>query len=84
MHDTQHHDPGADHTVPFCAGGGPLLDYQGLLAARLRDGEPVHFRGVAQLRNVLTDGCGPCFTASRPDALRIALENASSCLDVQD
>lgn len=53
------------------------------VASRLRSGEPVDARGVAQLRALLADGGGPCYTASRPDALSIALRSVSEALDVQ-
>ena len=54
------------------------------IASRLRSGAPVDARGVARLRGLLCDGCGPCYAPSRPDALSIALSTVSDMLDVQD
>jgi hypothetical protein len=54
------------------------------IAARLRSGRPVGARGVAWLRELLSDGSGPCYTQIRVDALTAALQAASIWLDVND
>jgi hypothetical protein len=51
---------------------------------RLRAREPVNARGVARLNDILTDGAGPCYVPSRPDALRLELEIVDKLLDVRD
>jgi hypothetical protein len=50
------------------------------IAAQLRAGEPVDARGVAGLRLLLCDGSGPFYVATRPGALREALEEIARCL----
>jgi len=52
------------------------------IASRLRDGAPLNPRGLAALRVLLADGCGPCYTASRLDALTVAAEQVREWLDV--
>jgi hypothetical protein len=53
------------------------------VASRLHSGEPVDARGVARLHTLLADGGGPCYTASRPDALSVALRSVSASLDIE-
>ncbi len=53
------------------------------LAERLRAEAPVNPRGVAALRRVVSDGSGPCYRHSRPDALVDALADATRWLDVE-
>jgi hypothetical protein len=50
------------------------------ITARLRSTEPVAARGVAMLRELLGDGCGPCFISSHPAALTEALDQVSRWL----
>ena len=52
------------------------------LASRLRSPEPVDVRGVAQLRELLSDGASPCFVRLYPEALTVALQEAALWLDV--
>jgi hypothetical protein len=52
------------------------------ISSRLRSGEPLDARGVARLRALLSDGAGPCYTRSQPDALALALQTVSESLDV--
>ncbi len=52
------------------------------ISSRLRSGEPVDGRGVARLRALLSDGAGPCYTRSQPNALALALQTVSASLDV--
>jgi hypothetical protein len=40
------------------------------MIARLRDGRPIWPGGVARIREMLADGCGPLFTGERHGALR--------------
>jgi hypothetical protein len=54
------------------------------LAARLRGGAPIDARGIAQLRQLLCNGSGPCYAAICPEALTVALEEVSRGLDIQD
>ena len=54
------------------------------LASRLRSNEPVDVRGITQLRELLSDGAGPCFMLLYPEALTVALQEASRWLDVED
>lgn len=54
------------------------------LACRLRDRAPVDAHGIAQLRQLLSDGDGPCYTSIHPEALTVALEKVSRCLGVED
>jgi hypothetical protein len=54
------------------------------LASRLRDSAPVDAQGVALLGQLLSDGAGPCYTRIHPEALTVALEKVSHCLDVAD
>jgi hypothetical protein len=44
----------------------------------------VSAHGVARLNDILTDGSGPCYVPSRPDALRLDLEIIDKLLDVPD
>jgi hypothetical protein len=53
-------------------------------ALRLRAGAPVDARGMARLKLLLSDGAGPCYAPSRPDALAIELQTVSQWLDVRD
>ena len=54
------------------------------LSARLRSGIPVDARGMARLRELLSDGSGPCYARVSPDALRAELQAVADVLDVQD
>jgi hypothetical protein len=54
------------------------------VAGRLRDGEPVDARGIATLRELLSDGLGPCYANTHPGALAVALEAVSQWLDAVD
>jgi hypothetical protein len=54
------------------------------LASRLRDSAPVDAQGVALLGQLLSDGAGRCYTCIHPEALTVALEEVSHCLDVAD
>jgi hypothetical protein len=42
------------------------------ITSRLRDGAPLDARGVARLKDVITDGAGPCYKRSHRDALNDA------------
>jgi hypothetical protein len=53
-------------------------------ALRLRAGAPVAARGMARLKLLLSDGAGPCYASSRPDALLIELQTITQWLDVRD
>jgi hypothetical protein len=52
------------------------------ISSRLRSGEPVDAGGVARLRALLSDGAGPCYARSQPDALALALQTVSASLNV--
>jgi hypothetical protein len=54
------------------------------MAFRLRSRSPVAAHGMARLKLLLSDGVGPCYAPSRPDALVIELQTVSQWLDVQD
>jgi hypothetical protein len=54
------------------------------MAFRLRAGTPVAARGMARLKLLHSDGVGPCYAPSRPDALVIELQTVSQWLDVRD
>jgi hypothetical protein len=54
------------------------------MAFRLRSRSPVAARGMARLKLLLSDGVGPCYAPSRPDALAIELQTVSQWLDVRD
>jgi len=51
------------------------------LARRLRDPRPAQPKGVALVRQLLTLGDGPLYTAAAPDALRHAVRDATDELD---
>jgi len=51
------------------------------LTARLKDGEPVDPRGVAGLHLLITDGTGPFYVATDPQALADALAPICGWLD---
>jgi hypothetical protein len=54
------------------------------LASRLRGSAPVDPRGIAALKDLLTDGAGPVYTPSDPNTLKRQLELIDQWLDVQD
>lgn len=51
------------------------------LASRLRGAAPVHPRGVAALKDLVTDGGGPIYMHGDPDALKIYLETIELWMD---
>jgi hypothetical protein len=54
------------------------------LASRLRRSAPVDPRGIAALKDLLTDGGGPVYTPGDPDTLKRQLEAIDQWLDVPD
>jgi len=52
------------------------------LCDRLLNGGPVSAYGVAQLRAILADGCGPLYQRNSPDDLGARLRRALCALDV--
>ncbi len=54
------------------------------LGRRLRDGTPVSAQGVAALREVVADGCGPLYSAVSGDSLGRLLAAVAESLDVPD
>lgn len=54
------------------------------LASRLRGIGPVAPRGIAALKNLLTDGAGPVYTHGDPETLRRRLAAIDRWLDVPD
>ena len=54
------------------------------VASLLRSTRPVDARGVARVVVLLTDGGGPCYVSSHPQALEGALQSASQWLDAPD
>ena len=54
------------------------------LASRLRGNVPVDPRGVAALKDLLSDGTGPCYMHGHPDTLKLRLQAIDQLLDVQD
>jgi hypothetical protein len=54
------------------------------LASRLRGNAPVDPRGIAELKDLLSDGAGPCYTHGHPDTLKLRLQAIDRRLDVQD
>jgi hypothetical protein len=54
------------------------------IAFRLRVGTPIDARGMARLKLLLSDGVGPCYAPSRPEALLIELQTVARWLDVRD
>ncbi len=68
--------------VPICRAEVDVArDEIVLLAERLRDPRPVRPRGVALVRRLLTDGCGPLYVASPNDELWRQLRRAMTALD---
>jgi hypothetical protein len=53
------------------------------VAARLRAGEPVDPRGVAALRNLLTDGTSSVYTCGDPETLAYALHRIEWWLEAR-
>src|SRR5579883_2615508 len=51
------------------------------IASRLRSGDPVDARGLARLRLLLSDGCGPCYVPIHRSALSVALDDVARWLD---
>jgi len=70
--------------VPPCReqvrGAMPLIV---AVRSRLLSGEPLAAQGIARLKTVLSDRCGPCYVRSGPDALAVALQEISKLLDVR-
>ncbi|MBV9047787.1 MAG: hypothetical protein JOY58_05940 [Solirubrobacterales bacterium] len=62
----------------------PARTLIGELAVRLRSRRPVAARGVAELRALLSDGAGPCYVSSDPQALTRALEAVSRWMDTRE
>jgi hypothetical protein len=54
------------------------------LASRLRGNAPVAARGMAALKNLLTDGGGPVYTRGNPDELKDCLQAVEEWLHAQD
>jgi hypothetical protein len=54
------------------------------LASRLRGSAPVDARGVAALKDLLTDGGGPVYSPGDPNTVKRQLEVIDQWLDVQD
>ena len=54
------------------------------LSSRLRGDAPVDPRGIAALKDLLSDGAGPCYTPAHPDTLKLRLQAIDRSLDVQD
>jgi hypothetical protein len=54
------------------------------IAAQLRDGEPVNTRGVAALRDAISDGSGPFYNVLSGDSLVRMLAGIEQSLDVRD
>jgi len=54
-----------------------------LLARRLRAPGPVSARGVARVRVLLTDGCGPLYFRGATEELRVAVARALADLEVR-
>jgi hypothetical protein len=55
-----------------------------LLSARLRSSAPLSARGVALLRDLLTDGGGPLYRPSAPTALANKVRAIDELLDIVD
>jgi hypothetical protein len=53
------------------------------LSWRLRGNAPLDPRGVAALKDLLSDGAGPCYTPAHPDTLKRLLQVIGQSLDVQ-
>ena len=63
-----------------------VLDAEAMLgevADRLASGQPVDARGVAQIRLLLRDGCGPLYTRPQADDLQSALDAAIEALELR-
>ncbi len=54
-----------------------------MLAARLRASDPVDPRGVAALKNLLSDGNSPVYTRGDPETLARALQRIERWLDAR-
>jgi hypothetical protein len=84
-HAEQPPTPFKSASIPTCreqvSNAWPLI---GTVAARLRSRSPVDARGIAALRELLSDGGGPCYTRIHPEALTIALKEIVQWLDVAD
>jgi hypothetical protein len=68
--------------VPVCreeiaVAGSAILE----VAARLRDARPVHPRGVAMVRRLLSDGGSPLYVPTHNDELWRAVRRAATALD---
>lgn len=53
------------------------------VADRLASGDPVDARGIAQIRLLLKDGCGPLYNRPQADDLQPALDAAIEALELQ-
>jgi hypothetical protein len=53
-------------------------------ASRLRANGPIAPRGIAALKDLLTDGAGPVYTPGDPETLRRQLEAIDRWFDVPD
>ncbi|HEY2651674.1 MAG TPA: hypothetical protein VGI50_07125 [Solirubrobacteraceae bacterium] len=54
------------------------------LASRLRGNAPVGARGMAALKDLLTDAAGPIYTHGHPETVKRRLQTIDQWLDVQD
>lgn len=54
------------------------------LSSRLRGNAPLDPRGIAALKDLLSDGAGPCYTPGHPDTLKLRLQAIDYSLDVPD
>ena len=54
------------------------------IAQRLRSNAPVRVCGVARLQALLSNGAGPCYAPSHPDALNTELRAVADLLEAHD
>ena len=54
------------------------------IAQRLRSNAPVGVCGVARLQALLSNGAGPCYAPSHPDALNTELRAVADLLEAHD
>jgi hypothetical protein len=54
------------------------------IAQRLRSNAPVGVCGIARLQALLSNGAGPCYAPSHPDALNTELRAVADLLEAHD
>jgi hypothetical protein len=82
----QHRRP-ASRIAPVAPCREQVSDAMPLIIAirtRLVSGEPLAAQGIARLKTLLSDRCGPCYVPNAPDSLTVALQEISELLQAQE